>query len=133
MALDELIDQATIGFVRAVSIREMEIILERVAKELPARITYCKNEYVNLMPEKKKLTDYGTASIKGTISRLDNAVVFDSFETQHCNSDTNLIKGMMFFIVPGWEAYDYRPEVRQLWNDTRSIVDDYFNCSHRNL
>lgn len=138
MGIDEVIRRTTMELPQEIHIREVESILHRIAKDLPAIVNYCKQEYINLEYKRsravgcdnrvldKRLVEHGTASIVGTISSKKNPAAFDSFETQSGMADPSMVASIRFCMVPGWGIGDYRPEVRQLWDDTRKIVDSYF-------
>ncbi|MFH1918033.1 MAG: hypothetical protein ABIJ14_02960 [Nanoarchaeota archaeon] len=50
----------------------------------------------------------------------------NTFISERDGRDTSLISRIAFQRVPGWDLSDYRSEVRELWDDVRKVVNQYF-------
>ena len=133
--LTNLTKRTLVEFPQALNLKETESLMRYVAKELPANISYRASYFMNFyhnpiagerQREVKLEEDLGTISIVGTIRSLTNPMAFDSFEGANPNSQSEKIQALRFFMVPGWDFKDYRPEVVKLWEDVRAIIGNYF-------
>ena len=128
MTIDEVISEVEIQFQRPLSIWEAEGLLGYVAKRLPGRVHYRAHYFRSIDPNDcSELQIEGRAlKINGDISRVGSPMAFDTFYIEPSEEDTSKLEIMKFQLVPGWELGDYRPEIRGLWNDTRRLIDAYF-------
>ena len=126
MTIDELLEASTIEFLESLTLEEMGKLLDYITKNLPADI-YTKTEYNENRNHDLDMTTLGTVKIVGTIKNVNN-YSFDSFVTTHnfLEEDTSKISAMQFQTIPGYELEEHREEVRQLWNDVKTQVNNYF-------
>ncbi|MBN2142055.1 hypothetical protein JW711_01875 [Candidatus Woesearchaeota archaeon] len=128
--LDERMEPATIRFPRSVELKEAEAVLVYVAQNMPAEVNY-KASYYAVSRRDKDLEvriELGSAQIGGTIHKEGRA--FDTFES-YLHSFNGLIAGFRFNLIPGYELSEHRPEVRQLWDETRNVALRYFSEDSR--
>ncbi|MEK6871489.1 MAG: hypothetical protein AABX16_01150 [Nanoarchaeota archaeon] len=129
MTIDQLMHAATIIFPASLSLKETKQLLDYLSENLPAdinaRIEYFENRYKILGGENETMRrSRGTVTISGTIRTKNYA--FDSFITQHA-SNTSRIQAMQFQTIPGYSLEEHREEVRNLWQDVRQQVKNYFD------
>ena len=125
MTIDELLEASTIEFLESLTLEEMGKLLDYITKNLPADI-YTKTEYNENRDHDQDMPTLGTVKIVGTIKNVNN-YSFDSFMTTYnFLEDTSKISAMQFQTIPGYELEEHREEVRQLWNDVRAQVNNYF-------
>ena len=127
MSLQEITEKSTINFARRLNLEEVEKLIYCIAEKLPANINYHISRHKSLYHGEKGavLKNGGTVVVSGTISSLRNPGAFDSFQTKPSENYISLSSAIAFSMVPGWELEDYRPEVQELWNDVRKIVNKY--------
>ncbi len=129
MKLDKLVEASTIKFPRSLPLREAKELLDYLAINLPAdinaRVEYFENRYGHLGKEENEPVKRrrGTVTISGSIRTKDFA--FDGFVTQPARN-TSRINAIQFQLIPGYELEEYRPDVRQLWEDVGTQVQNYF-------
>ena len=128
MTIDEVISEAEIQFPTLLSRKEAEELLMYIAVKLPGSVHY-RTHYSRFVDPNdcSELQIEGRAlKINGDISRVGSPMAFDTFYIEPSEEDTSKLEIMKFQLVPGWELGDYRPEIRGLWNDTRRLIDAYF-------
>jgi len=127
MSIEKVIEKATINFPRPLSLQETERVLEHVAKELPATITYHISAHKSLYHEAGSVAkNDGTIRIRGSISNLQKPMTFDSFRSEPHRRETNFIASISFNLILGYDLEDYGPEVLKLWDDVRRVINQYF-------
>src|SRR3989344_7932877 len=129
MTIDEVISEAEIQFPTLLSRKEAEELLMYIAVKLPGRVHYRTQYSRSIDPNDcSELQTEGRAlKINGDISRVGSPMAFDTFYIEPSEEDTSKLRMMKFQLVPGWELGEYRPEIKQLWEDTRGLVDAYFS------
>ena len=131
-SLDEITKESTIDFFIDINLSETKMILEYLAKNLPADIKYnlSYNNHIFYNPEHKQIgRDYKNgAKITGTITSFKKTSEFahDSFEFKKTEEGLSRFNGIKFQTIPGYNLDEHRPEIRNLWKDVREIIDDYF-------
>ena len=128
MTIDEVISEAEIQFPISLSRSGAEELLRYIAVKLPGRVHY-RTHYSRFIDPNdcSELQIEGRAlKINGDISRVGSPMAFDTFYIEPSEEDTSKLEIMNFPLVPGWELRQYRPEVRELWADTRRLVNAYF-------
>ena len=128
MTIEQLISEVEIQFQRPLSIEEAERLLGYVAKRLPGRVHYRAHYFRSIDPNDcSELQIEGSAlKIDGDISRVGSPMAFDTFHMEPLEEDTSKLEIMKFQLVPGWKLEEYKLEIKQLWEDTRRLVDAYF-------
>lgn len=129
MSIEEIIAKTTIELPRSLTLEEAEKLINYIAKELPGNINYNASYYNSVFhgPDNGEISKQkGTANMTAIVNSLGNLAVFDSFQFKPPEEDTSKFSTIRFQIVPDWELSDYRPEVRQLWDEVREIVGQYF-------
>ncbi len=127
MTIDEVIEETTINFKHDLNLDETESLFLFIAEKLPANISYHTGYFRDYRYEEDGVTtSNGTVEISGMISRIREPYSFDSFTGVHSEMDTSKFSSFHFSRIPGYEISEYRPVVRQLWDDVREIVEDYF-------
>lgn len=123
-------EKSTIKFLTPVSLEEAKELIEYVARELPANVHYRVEYFVSINHGSADGEDPiiygGTVGISASVSRVGTPMAFDIFEFGSSTEDPSMLDCIRFQMVPDWELSDYRPEIRQLWDDTRGIVQEYF-------
>ena len=129
MTIDEVISEVEIQFPTLLSRGEAEELLRYIAVKLPGRVHYRTHYSRSIDPNDcSELQTEGRAlKINGDISRVGSPMAFDTFYIEPSEEDTSKLRMMKFQLVPGWELGEYRPEIKQLWEDTRGLVDAYFS------
>jgi|SRR3989344_1912032 len=129
MTLDTLTQISRIEFPQPLTLKRTKGLLKYLAINLPAEIRYTTEslETIYYIPEEFKTKRHqGSVSISGNIHDVRNHTL-DYFSTKHAECDTSRIKGLQFQLVPEWDLEEYRPEVRQLWQNVRTQVQNYFS------
>ena len=128
MSFEEIIDKTTIEFKRPIDLKETEDLLRYIAKNMPANINstikYFK-AFIYNNESKGILENKGTLEVIAGIHNFKTHA-FDALQSVPDNEDTFLISSVAFQRVPDWEIFDYRPEVQELWGQTRELVNKYF-------
>lgn len=129
MAVEELIEKTKIGFPRPIGLKQTEEMLCYISSHLPANVSQ-KVEYhkrFDYDPEKDgSLENNGTLKVIASIHKMSEPFEYDTFVSYPYDKDTSFISGVKFEIVPGWNLSEYRPEVRELWDDVRNCINHYF-------
>lgn len=128
MTIDEIAEKSTITFPRSVDLKEAEGLLMYVAMTLPAHVHYNVHYFrsISSLDGESFGVQDGTLKIIASVHSLKNPMAFDTFHIDSSTEDPSRLELIGFQMVPGWELSDYRPEIRQLWGDTRRIVQGYF-------
>jgi len=128
MTIDEVISEAEIQFPISLSRSGAEELLRYIAVKLPGRVHYRTHysRFIDPNDCSEPQTEGRALKINGDISRVGSPMAFDTFYIEPSEEDTSKLEIMKFQLVPGWELGDYRPEVRELWADTRRLVNAYF-------
>lgn len=129
MTLEEVIKKSRIVLPKNINTYEAEKIIKYLAKKLPAEINYeisC-SKFLNYDKDFRFNTKTSSTKINGRIDYLNSIPLgSDNFEFEKSQKDMLKFKTIQFQIVPGWELSDYRPEIKQLWDKTREVVNNYF-------
>jgi len=127
--IEDLVKRATINFPGPLNLGQTEDLLEYIAREMPGKV-YLQEEVHKTFSFEPKVgnlvKDQGTIGISATIINSCNPVSFDSCESVNYDRDSGFISGLRFFMVPGFDIPDYRPERMTLWDKVRDLVEDYF-------
>jgi len=128
MSFKEITDKTTIEFKRPISLEETEDLFRYIAKNMPANISSTIKYFKSFLYDnesKNTLEDKGTLEVMAGIHNLKTHE-FDAVQSTHYDKDTSLISSFAFQRIPDWELCDYRPEVKELWDQFRGLVDKYF-------
>jgi len=128
MAIDTLLAESTIKFQTPLTLEGTEELLDYVAENLPGNVSTNSNYYTqrhHYTDDGKLTRSRGTVSIGGMITNL-NKPSFDSFSSIHDSEDTSKISAIRFQTIPGYELDEHRSEVRELWSDVRTLINNYF-------
>ncbi len=127
MSIDEVIEKTTINFSRALTLSQAEKLMFYIAERLPGDVNYSCT-YIRSVsasePAGPTVRLNGTVNMAGTISSK-TLTAFDSFQCNPDQKNTSKFSAIVFYQVPGWDLYEYREEVRQLWDDVRKLVKEY--------
>ncbi len=129
MSIDEVLRKSRIALPEKINLREAEKLLRYIAKKLPAEIQYtllCNKLLYRDRNNFFKNSFSFTPEINGKINCLKDSRAFDVFQFKSLKEDGSKLDIMQFQTVPEWELNEYRQEIKQLWDDTRKIVDEYF-------
>ena len=126
MTIDNLLAESTINFSVSLTLEETEELLDYIAENLPGE-THTRSDYhaIRYTENEKIARDRGTVSIGGMIRDARNSS-FDAFSSINNSDDSSRISAIRFQTIPGYELEEHRPEVRQLWEDVRKQINDYF-------
>ena len=133
MSIEEIAEQTKIEFPRDLHLKEAESLLFYIAENLPANINYQTSSHKSISrctPAGGVAIRQGTIGLTASINSLKNPGAFDSLRFHKEVGDSSRFSHINFEMVPGWELSDYRPEVKQLWDDIRVITTEYFNQRH---
>ena len=132
MSIDEIVEKTTIELPMPLSLKGAEKLLYYLAEELPANVSYHISHHKSIYRPfresgRKILKQDGTVEINANINNLEKPFAFDGFQfTSSGMEDTSKLSVIRFNLVPGWELPEYRPEVRELWDQVREKVRQYF-------
>lgn len=129
MSIEEVLERSRIELPEKINLREAEKLLRYIAKKLPAEIQYTLLCNKLLYRDKNKYFKSSfsfTPEINGRINYLKDSRAFDVFQFKSLKEDGSKLDIMQFQTVPEWELNEYRQEIKQLWDDTRKIVYEYF-------
>ena len=112
-------------FPRIIDLEEGEELISYLAKSLPGIIDYHSSYSVSLNGQGKYTSKRGrTVNIKGVIHGPKRTA--DSFCLEHHPYETSKFRSLMFDLTPKWKLSDYDSGMRELWKDTRNLVEQYF-------
>ena len=120
--LDERLEKAQIVFQERMSLKQAESLLIYIAKNLPAKIE-CTVSQGKRIGSGESIVHY-SPKISGRINHMCK-YVFDSFECLSYGINYTDFTFLKFMTIPGYYN-EHRKEVRQLWDDVRKIVNQYF-------
>jgi len=143
MSIDEIVEKATIKFPWDLTFEQSKGLIKYITIQLRGLITYeflhsikigrqfgypissneerMSNERGIIMLEEK------ISNEKGVITLSSPPFIFNNFKFKHSEKDTSRLSGIQFQLISDKKKLeDYRPEVRQLWDNTRKAVSDYF-------
>ena len=129
MRLDELSLASTIEFPKPLTLNETRDLLDYLAISLPAEIRttieYLEDRYY--FPDEKGLRkSRGNLRISGSIKNV-NKFTFDCFVSRSLRMyGSSRIDAINFQTIPGYSLEEHGEDVRQLWDDIRNIVNEYF-------
>lgn len=127
MGIDELLMGPTIEFPRPLNLEETNKLLDYIAINLPAKINtkkeICCIRYHDEKENKGLKKTQRTFEIYGTIMNNNN-FNFDNFIYI---LDSSKILGINFQTIPGYKLEEHKPKIRQLWEDVRKQVENYFS------
>ncbi len=135
MSIDEIAKLTTIKLPEPLELKEAEELINYIAKNMPANISYSVLEHTQLYHERETKgisSQKGSISINGHIADLLEAGAFDTFYSESSFfDDIPKLTAIKFMQVPGWEIEDYRPENRRIWASVRTAVVKYFSEKKR--
>ncbi len=129
MTIEEVLEKSKIALPKTINLREAEKLLRYIAKKLPAEIQYTLLCNKLLYRDKNKYFKSSfsfTPEINGTIKSLKDSMAFDNFQFKSLKEDGSKLEIIQFQTAPEWKLNEYRLEIKQLWDNTRKIVDEYF-------
>lgn len=128
MAIDDVLEKATIEFPRKLDLRNAENLLKSIAKDLHGNVRYTISEQKNIGYHIIESQDFQEKTINiqvnGSIDTKN--FVLGPFKLRTAENNYSSFSGINFQITPGWDIEDYRPEVIKLWDDVRKVVTNYF-------
>jgi hypothetical protein len=134
MLIDEVIAKTSIELPKPLSLAEAEDLIDYIAMQLPANVNYHSSYHRSITHvagedgewKDRVLKEDGTAEVTVSISHLEKSLAFDTFQLKCSQEDYSRLGEIIFTRTPDWDINEYRPEVQQLWDDTRKIVEQYF-------
>jgi hypothetical protein len=129
MAIDEVIDRATINFPGHLNLRNAERLLQYISENLPGNVHYFIENHNNFLYDREKgkpVKDRGTLKISANFSDSKEALYFDTAQLEPWSKNTSYVSSMRFQMIPGWELLDYS-RVLPLWDNVRKLVGEYFD------
>ena len=129
MPLEKVIEKTTIEFPGPLTLKQAKDLLKYISKKLPANVHYKEGQFGTFIAQDTEvLEDEGTAEITGAIIRLGDIIGSDAFQFEPSREDTSKLEKIRFSTIPGYdELTDYTPGVRQLWDEVRVLVEQYFS------
>ena len=129
MSVDELAEKTTIDFPKPIGRESAEGLLCYLSSHLPANVSGKIEYFISYRYDSKKessFEDKGTLKLVASVNNLKGLMASNTFISERDGRDTSLISRIAFQRVPGWDLSDYRSEVRELWDDVRKVVNQYF-------
>ena len=133
MTIDDVVAKATINFPSPLSEEQMRALLGYLWKNGNLEVNYkleigerTGNRFDTLVPHDQAVVT--SLGVSGTIFDTQTHA-FDTFNGEQIiapRDDKPYIANLKFFIVPGWDLQEYRPEVLRLWDRTRTLTEQYF-------
>ena len=127
--LETITDEATMPFPWGLTIRQLRDLTDHISKKLQGttsyRIVYSRKAgyedgYVGFLSE-ERIDTYGKINLSNP------PFLFDEFNLIYKKSDLTLIRGIQFQTKPNASIKDYRPEIVQMWKNTKKAIEDYFD------
>lgn len=129
MSVDELTKKTTIEFPRPIGREHAEKMLCYISSHLPGDVNGKVEYFINYRCDSKKkdsLEEKGTLTLFVNVNNSKKIPSFDTFVSSPWKEDSSLISKIEFQKIPGFELSEYRPEVIELWDDVRKVVNKYF-------
>lgn len=127
MSIEEVIEKTTIELPREIDLETAEELLRYLAGNLSANIHYNVSYFKSILKKDGEISEFdGSVSLTANISSYENPTAFDACTFMSSSTDTSKLSIIKFGQVPGWDLSEYRQEVRQLWDDVRETVKQYF-------
>ena len=123
MTLEEIIKQTSIEFPKEINLSEAEKLIRYIAQNLSVEIRY--NSENHIIISQKYLKD-NFSEINGSINSLKNKMAFDSFRFEQSQKNHSKFTKIKFQTIPRYKINEYRTEVKELWNNVRNVVNNYF-------
>lgn len=126
MSFEEIRDKTTIEFKRPIDLKETEDLFKYIARNMPANVNSTIKYFKSFLYHNEKVSeDKGTLEVVATLHSFKTHAV-DTFKSVPYDEDTSLISSVAFDTAPGEELYDYKPEAQELWDQTKELVNKYF-------
>ena len=132
MALEEVVQKATIIFPWDLTREQSRGLIKYITIKLRGLITY---EFLHSIKigypsgYEVPLNEEKISNQKGVITLSDPPFISDDFQFKPSKKDESKLSAIQFHLTSDLKLEDYRPEVRQLWEDTRKAVEDYFEAN----
>jgi hypothetical protein len=129
MAIDEVMNRATINFPGHLNLKNAERLLQYISENLPGNVHYFIENHNNFLYDREKrksVKDRGTLKMSANFLDSKVALCFDTAQLEPWSKNTSYVSSMKFQVVPGWELSDYG-RVFPLWDDVRKLVGEYFD------
>ncbi len=127
--MTQTLEKAVIKFPWNLTIHQLEGLTNYIARKLRCLINYdflysrkAGYEYSSV----GFLKEESVSDMTGRISLSAPPFTFDRFKFISKAQDLSRISSIQLGIYPEFEPPDYKPEVVQLWDETRKAVSDYF-------
>lgn len=137
--LTEIINRTHIRFPWDLTLEQARELVKYICTKLPSRANYDFSQHVEVkyafedklrgeLPDGEEILkeEETETRFSGIIRHKIEPKAFDSFGFMPSKKDNSKLSSILFRIVDDWKITDYSPEVVQLWDDVRKIVDDYF-------
>jgi len=133
MLIEEILKRSTIELPGSLTLKEAENLIDYLAEKLPAYVDYHISHHKSILhsPGEGVLKQDGTVKISVNVTNLEKPFAFDNFEFRASDQseDTSRLSVIRFQLVNGRKLFEYRPEVRELWDQVREKVGQYFGES----
>jgi hypothetical protein len=126
--IDEVLKRAEIVFPGHLNLKNAEKLLKHISENLPGDMHYFVETHNNFIYDEKSgkaVKENGTLKINANLSSSKHPLNFDTVQLEPWSENTSYVSSMKFQLVPGWELSDYH-RVLPLWDDVRSLVEEYF-------
>jgi len=128
MSFELIPENQKINFPVPINIRNTEKLIDYISEKLPGRINYQVNHHLkssSYNPEEKKLEkEIGVLEITGNIISFKNMGIMDTLALYSNKENPTYLSSLVFMDFSGNSKKD--ENIRNLWNDVRRIIDDYF-------
>lgn len=128
MAIDNVLERATIKFGVALEAQQAEGLLLYLARELPGNIYYRTISGNTIYGEIKESPNpkKRVASIEGAITQAQPTYLSESFQFLNNEEDKAAFDALRFKLTPDLALVDYKKEVLDLWDGVRNLTEQYF-------
>lgn len=126
---EELMEKATINFPKEISLPEAEKLIKYIVKEFPANIKYdlSTHKSISYNFDKKIVKNCRTSEINCDINTFGKFRAFDSFKFTKSGKYSSKFTNIEFQTIHGYGLSKYGPEIKQIWDEVRKVVDNYFS------
>jgi hypothetical protein len=132
-SVDTVDKRSKIIFDRPLALEEAVSLIKIVANELPADVVYSSTKHAGVYcgsnPSSETVNELRSVELGGSIRKIGDGYPHDTFQSLPVEDDPVLIKGIRFFIIPGYRLKEYNPHIVKLWDEVRDSVQRYFQKS----
>ena len=127
--MEDIIERTTITFPIPLDIARTEHLLLKISEGIQGEVKYrverAKSFEYNEKEKKSKITLRDRA-LGGVFIRSNKSVTSEFVKLITSDTESTKYSAMRFDPIIGYSVSEHRPEVVKLWDDVRSVVEEYF-------